>query len=72
MGCRARTHLENIFLPMRTFLGQGEHFSKADFEKERILEALRLTNFNKSKAAQLLQITRKTLYNKINQYQLDV
>ena len=51
---------------------EGEHFSKADFEKERILEALRLTNFNKSKAAQLLQITRKTLYNKINQYQLDV
>ncbi|MEM8765059.1 MAG: sigma-54 dependent transcriptional regulator [Bacteroidota bacterium] len=47
-------------------------FSKSTFEKERILQALRKTNFNKSKAAQLLNITRKTLYNKINQYQLDV
>lgn len=51
---------------------EEERFSKADFEKERILEALQQTNFNKSKAAQLLQITRKTLYNKINHYQLDV
>ncbi|NDV15200.1 response regulator [Muricauda sp. TY007] len=47
-------------------------FSKSDYEKERILTALKQTNFNKSKAAKLLQITRKTLYNKINQYQLDV
>lgn len=47
-------------------------FSKSEFEKGRILEALKQTNFNKSKAAKLLQITRKTLYNKINQYQLDV
>ncbi|SFB67215.1 two-component system, NtrC family, response regulator HydG [Flagellimonas taeanensis] len=47
-------------------------FSKSEYEKERILDALRQTNFNKSKAAKLLQITRKTLYNKINQYQLEV
>lgn len=47
-------------------------FSKSNYEKERILEALKQTNFNKSKAAKLLQMTRKTLYNKINQYQLEV
>ena len=47
-------------------------FSKSDYEKERIMSALKQTNFNKSKAAKLLQITRKTLYNKINQYQLNV
>jgi len=47
-------------------------FSKTDYEKDRILSALKQTNFNKSKAAKLLQITRKTLYNKINQYQLEV
>ena len=47
-------------------------FSKSTFEKERILQALRKTNFNKSIAAQLLYITRITLYNIINQYQLDV
>ena len=46
-------------------------FSKADYEKEQILKALKKTNFNKSKAAILLQVTRKTLYNKINQYNLD-
>ena len=46
-------------------------FSKADYEKEQIIKALKKTNFNKSKAAKLLQVTRKTLYNKINQYNLD-
>ncbi|MBM1104830.1 sigma-54-dependent Fis family transcriptional regulator [Aurantibacter crassamenti] len=49
-----------------------ENFSKAEFEKERILKALKKTNFNKSKAAKLLQVTRKTLYNKINHYKLDL
>lgn len=47
-------------------------FSRTDYEKDRILSALKQTNFNKSKAAKLLRITRKTLYNKINQYQLEV
>ncbi|GGW46591.1 sigma-54-dependent transcriptional regulator [Arenibacter certesii] len=49
-----------------------ENFSKADYEKEQIIKALKQTNFNKSKAAKLLQITRKTLYNKINHYKLDL
>nr|WP_299072425.1 sigma-54 dependent transcriptional regulator [uncultured Allomuricauda sp.] len=47
-------------------------FSKSNYEKEKIINALKQTNFNKSKAAKLLQITRKTLYNKISQYQLEV
>lgn len=49
-----------------------ENFSKSEFEKERIIKALKKTNFNKSKAAKLLQVTRKTLYNKINYYKLDL
>jgi len=49
-----------------------ENFSKSDYEKEQILKALKKTNFNKSKAAKLLQVTRKTLYNKINHYKLDL
>ena len=48
------------------------NFSKDAYEKEQILRALKETNFNKSKAANLLQITRKTLYNKISFYNLDL
>lgn len=49
-----------------------DSFSKSNYEKEQILKALKKTNFNKSRAAQLLQITRKTLYNKISHYNLDL
>ncbi|HEY8388348.1 MAG TPA: sigma-54 dependent transcriptional regulator [Parasegetibacter sp.] len=40
-----------------------------DAEYEMIVEALKQVNFNKSKAAKLLNIDRKTLYNKMKQYQ---
>lgn len=39
-----------------------------DAEYEMILEALKKANFNKSKAAKLLNVDRKTLYNKMKQY----
>jgi len=40
-----------------------------DAEYEVILGALKQANYNKSKAAKLLNIDRKTLYNKMKQYQ---
>ncbi|HBT10765.1 MULTISPECIES: sigma-54-dependent transcriptional regulator [Leeuwenhoekiella] len=39
-------------------------------EQERILDALEKTGGNKSKAARLLDIDRKTLYNKLKQYDI--
>ncbi|MBD0777019.1 sigma-54-dependent Fis family transcriptional regulator [Maribacter sp. ANRC-HE7] len=48
------------------------NISKSEFEKEQIIKALKRTNYNKSKAAKLLQVTRKTLYNRISHYDLDV
>lgn len=49
----------------------GEHSLKdaaADAEYLTILKALKEVNFNKSKAARLLNVDRKTLYNKIKQF----
>lgn len=41
-------------------------------EKQRILQALQRSGGNKSKAARLLGVDRKTLYNKIHQYNIDL
>lgn len=46
-------------------------FSLSDNEKEAIIHALSRTQNNKSEAAKLLKITRKTLYNKLKQYNID-
>jgi two-component system, NtrC family, response regulator HydG len=46
-------------------------FSKSENEKEMIIKALNLCNGNKSEAAKMLEINRKTLYNKLKLYQLE-
>ena len=51
---------------------QGLVLKKEESEKERIIEALRLSKNNKSKAAQLLDIDRKTIYNKLKLYGIEL
>lgn len=57
--------------PQRKILHLSDHGMKhasIEAEFELIVEALKKCNYNKSKAAQLLNIDRKTLYNKMKQY----
>jgi two-component system response regulator HydG len=53
---------------------EGNNFSlyKNQTEKELIIEALQKTGGNKSKAAKLLGIDRKTLYNKLSLYDINL
>ncbi len=51
---------------------ETKDFSKESNEKQLILNALEETENNKTKAAKLLNITRKTLYNKIEHYNIDL
>ncbi|MDX1270652.1 sigma-54 dependent transcriptional regulator [Bizionia paragorgiae] len=48
-----------------------ENFSKKDNEKELIINALNEVDYNRTKAAKLLNITRKTLYNKMKEYDIN-
>lgn len=66
--------IEKLSLPVEFFLDQEAEpldLSLSKNEKDTILDALEQTDNNKSEAAKLLQITRKTLYNKIKRYGLD-
>lgn len=61
--------------PVAPFPAQGSRpgskISLAQEEKERILECLRQVNYNKTKAAKLLNMDRKTLYNKLRSYGIE-
>lgn len=66
--------IEKTSLPLEFFLEQhteAPDLSLSKNEKDTILDALDQTGSNKSEAAKLLKITRKTLYNKIKRYGLD-
>jgi len=68
--------IEKDVLPAEFFQIQNqspatEVFSLSENEKETIISALSRTQNNKSEAAKLLKITRKTLYNKLKQYNIE-
>lgn len=68
--------IESDVLPAEFFQIQkqpssNEVFSLSENEKETIIHALSKTQNNKSEAAKLLKITRKTLYNKLKQYNIE-
>ncbi len=68
--------IESEVLPAEFFQIQNqttanEVFSLSENEKETIISALSKTQNNKSEAAKLLKITRKTLYNKLKQYNIE-
>ena len=67
--------IERDVLPSELFLVNSEEeevvFSLSQNEKEAIIHALEQTQNNKSEAAKLLKINRKTLYNKLKFYNLD-
>lgn len=65
--------VETAVLPAEFFQNtpaDNGDFSLSENEKETILNALSRTQNNKSEAAKLLQITRKTLYNKLKLYNI--
>ncbi|MES2239418.1 MAG: sigma-54 dependent transcriptional regulator [Bacteroidota bacterium] len=66
--------IENAVLPVEFFHPSEtttEQFSLSENEKEAIENALARTKNNKSEAAKLLKITRKTLYNKLKLYNIN-
>ena len=67
-------YIEKSALPVEFFqneLTTTNNFSLSENEKDTILEALNKTNNNKTEAAKLLKINRKTLYNKLKLYDIN-
>jgi two-component system response regulator HydG len=69
-------YIESDVLPVEFFQIQqkqnsSDGFSLSENEKDAIIYALSKTQNNKSEAAKLLKITRKTLYNKLKHYNID-
>lgn len=66
--------IETNALPSELFETNQERYGDMSIEtneKQLIINALEKTNQNKTEAAKILNITRKTLYNKLKLYQLD-
>ncbi|MFQ5770587.1 MAG: sigma-54-dependent transcriptional regulator [bacterium] len=67
---------KNIFKPESTEITDSENFLQGktlqQIEKEVIFKTLKMTKNNKTKAAQLLGISLKTMHNKLNKYYIEI
>lgn len=65
--------LDSVHLPeFDTKMAKNESMDIKDNERNLILKALKQTNYNKTKAAEILGVSRRTLHNKIKEYDLEV
>ena len=62
---------EEILISPSAPASESFNLHDEDLEKQRIQHALHRTGYNKTKAAQLLGIDRKTLYNKMKLYNIN-
>ncbi|GIJ93461.1 sigma-54-dependent Fis family transcriptional regulator [Capnocytophaga stomatis] len=63
---------EEIVSETHNVIAEKISYSTKDNEKELIISALKESQNNKTEAAKLLNITRKTLYNKLKAYDIDL
>ena len=61
---------ENSIITISAGLDVNLKQISSKLEKELIIEALTQCNYSRSEAADLLKISRKTLFNKMKQYNL--
>ena len=61
----------NTSQPLKTTKSPSIELYDENSEKEKIIAALKHTQNNKTQAAKLLKIDRKTLYNKLKLYEID-
>ncbi len=66
-----RSEMQRVGQSVMEQYGNIERLRKENFEKQKIMEALDISGGNKTMAASILNIDRKTLYNKIRLYKIE-
>jgi len=75
MKSRSFKDWQNPVHPILIYLNDekgGEKYLLAEIEKETIIRVLRQCNGHKSRAAEMLGITRRSIYNKLEEYGMHI
>lgn len=64
-------HLPDEIISETGNMSDNAALHNEEYEKRKIMKALEMCNNNKSKAALMLKIDRKTLYNKMKHYNME-